>query len=88
MKKRQNLGQQALRKLAKLMCTELGETIKRATTYQNEMEAIFSFFGNYMHTPLYQGGCPLLNMAATLVQWRVHITVSYTLPTLPTKRIV
>lgn len=58
-----DLEQQALRRLAKLMFTELGETIKRATTFKDKMEAIFSFFGNYMHTPLYEGGCPLLNAA-------------------------
>jgi hypothetical protein len=27
------------------------------------MEAIFTFFETYMHTPLYKGGCPLLNAA-------------------------
>ncbi|MFT7667163.1 MAG: TetR/AcrR family transcriptional repressor of nem operon, partial [Patiriisocius sp.] len=31
--------------------------------FQLKMEAIFSFFEEYMHTPLYKGGCPLMNAA-------------------------
>lgn len=58
-----DLEQQALRSLAKLMFTELGRSIKLAETFQLKMEATFSFFEEYMHTPLYKGGCPLLNAA-------------------------
>jgi len=56
-----DLEQQALRSMTKLMFTELGSTIQAAPTFQLKMEAIFSFFSNYMQTPLYEGGCPLLN---------------------------
>ncbi len=58
-----DLEQQALRRLAKLMFTEIGISIKEAKTFQTKMEAIFSFFEEYMHTPLYKGGCPLMNAA-------------------------
>lgn len=58
-----DLEQQALRSLAKLMFTELGGQIKRAKNFKDKMEATFSFFEEYMHTPLYKGGCPLLNAA-------------------------
>lgn len=58
-----DLEQQALRSLAKLMFTELGRSIKLAKTFQLKMEATFAFFEEYMHTPLYEGGCPLLNVA-------------------------
>lgn len=58
-----DLEQQALRSLAKLMFTELGGQIKQANTFIEKMEATFSFFEKYMHTPLYKGGCPLLNAA-------------------------
>ncbi|MFT5102436.1 MAG: TetR/AcrR family transcriptional repressor of nem operon [Candidatus Latescibacterota bacterium] len=58
-----DLEQQALRSLAKLMFTEIGMSIKEAKTFQLKMEAIFSFFEEYMHTPLYKGGCPLMNAA-------------------------
>ena len=58
-----DLEQQALRSLAKLMFTELGGKIKAANTFKNKMDATFSFFEDYMHTPLYKGGCPLLNAA-------------------------
>ncbi len=58
-----DLEQQALRSLAKLMFTELGGKIKAVNTFKDKMEATFSFFEEYMHTPLYKGGCPLLNAA-------------------------
>ena len=58
-----DLEQQALRSLAKLMFTEIGVSIKEAKTFRSKMEAIFSFFEEYMHTPLYKGGCPLMNAA-------------------------
>lgn len=58
-----DLEKQALRSLAKLMFTELGSKIKAVNTFQEKMEATFAFFEEYMHTPLYKGGCPLLNAA-------------------------
>ena len=58
-----DLEQQALRTLGKLMFSELGQSIKEADSFQTKMEAIFSFFETYMHTPLYDGGCPLMNAA-------------------------
>jgi AcrR family transcriptional regulator len=58
-----DLEQQALRRLAKLMFTELGNAIKEAPTFKEKMEATFSFFEDYMHTSLFKGGCPLLNAA-------------------------
>lgn len=60
---KQDLEQQALRQLAKLMFEEIGKQIRQAKTFQSKFEAIFSFFGNYMNEPLYEGGCPLLNAA-------------------------
>lgn len=58
-----DLEQQALQSLAKMMFTELGTSIRTAKTFQLKMEAIFSFFETYMHAPLYEGGCPLMNAA-------------------------
>ena len=58
-----DLEQQALRSLSKLMFTEIGQSIRDAGTFQLKMEAIFTFFETYMHTPMYEGGCPLLNAA-------------------------
>jgi AcrR family transcriptional regulator len=58
-----DLEQQALRSLAKLMFTELGAQIMKAHTFQDKMDATFAFFERYMETPLYEGGCPLLNAA-------------------------
>ncbi|MBX2828062.1 MAG: TetR/AcrR family transcriptional regulator [Flavobacteriaceae bacterium] len=58
-----DLEQEALRSMGKLMFTELGQSIREANTFQMKMEAIFSFFEKYMETPLYKGGCPLMNAA-------------------------
>lgn len=58
-----DLEQQALRSLGKLMFTELGQSIQEAPTFQFKMDATFAFFEKYMHTPLYKGGCPLMNAA-------------------------
>lgn len=58
-----DLEQQALRSLAKAMFESIGLSIRNAKSFKLKMEAIFSFFEDYMHTPLYQGGCPLLNAA-------------------------
>ncbi len=58
-----DLEQEALRSMAKLMFTELGSSIRAAKTFQLKTEAMFTFFETYMHTPLYEGGCPLLNAA-------------------------
>lgn len=60
---KQDLEQQALQQLSFLMFQEIGKKIKEADTFQTKFEAIFSFFENYMNTPLYKGGCPLLNVA-------------------------
>ncbi len=58
-----DLEKQALRRLAKLVFSELGMAIKMAKTFKEKMEATFSFFENYMNTSLFKGGCPLLNAA-------------------------
>ncbi|MBL4662849.1 MAG: TetR/AcrR family transcriptional regulator [Flavobacteriaceae bacterium] len=58
-----DLEQQALQSLSKMMFTEIGQSIREAKTFQLKMEAIFTFFETYMHTPMYKGGCPLLNAA-------------------------
>lgn len=58
-----DLEKHALERLASLMFDEIGEKIREAKTFQTKFEAIFSFFENYMETPLYEGGCPLMNAA-------------------------
>lgn len=58
-----DLEHQALRSLSKLMFTEIGATVRAAKTFQTKMEAIFTYFETYMNTPIYEGGCPLLNAA-------------------------
>ena len=62
-KNKEDLEQQALHSLSKRMFKEISTSIKAATNFQDKMEAIFIFFEGYMETPLYQGGCPLLNAA-------------------------
>ena len=58
-----DLERQALRSLGKLMFTELGSAIQQAPDFETKMQATFAFFEKYMHTPLYEGGCPLMNAA-------------------------
>lgn len=60
---KQDLERQALRSLSKVMFDEIGTSIKAASNFRDKIEAIFKFFENYLHTPLYDGGCPLLNAA-------------------------
>ncbi|MEL6810485.1 MAG: TetR/AcrR family transcriptional regulator [Bacteroidota bacterium] len=58
-----DLEQQALRSLSRVMFSELGDSIRNANNFKMKIEAIFTFFENYMNTPLYEGGCPLMNVA-------------------------
>ncbi len=60
---KEDLEQQALHSLAKRMFQEISTSIKAAKNFEDKMEAIFIFFDSYMETPLYKGGCPLLNVA-------------------------
>ncbi len=60
---KQDLEKQALIELSKSMFESMGASIKTANTFETKFEAVFSFFENYMETPLYDGGCPLLNAA-------------------------
>ena len=76
------LEQQALHRLSTLMFAELGAKIQQANTFQLKMEATFSFFDSYMETPLYKGGCPLLNAAIEaddtniILRKKAHIMLS------------
>ncbi len=60
---KQDLENQALLELSNNMFEGMGASIKAANTFETKFEAVFSFFENYMETPLYDGGCPLLNAA-------------------------
>tara|TARA_R100000306_G_C4351651_1_gene130424 strand:- start:449 stop:1039 length:591 start_codon:yes stop_codon:yes gene_type:complete len=60
---KQDLEKHALQTLSTVMFSELGLAIRQAGTFQEKCEAIFAFFENYMNTPLYEGGCPLMNAA-------------------------
>ena len=60
---KQDLEQQALRKLSKLLFDNLGADIKKASTFRDKFDAIFNFFESYMDSPYYEGGCPLMNVA-------------------------
>ncbi|MCH2490234.1 MAG: TetR/AcrR family transcriptional regulator [Flavobacteriales bacterium] len=60
---KQDLEQQALRELSKLMFQEIRMAIRNAPTFEQKFEAIFSFFEKNLNTSLYEGGCPLLNAA-------------------------
>jgi len=60
---KQDLEQQSLRRLSKLMFDQISISIKEAPTFKTKFEAIFSFFENYMEAPHYKGGCPLMNAA-------------------------
>ncbi len=60
---KQDLEQQALGSLSKMLFDHLGADIKSAATFQKKFEAIFKFFESYMESPYYEGGCPLMNAA-------------------------
>ena len=60
---KQDLEQQALRNLSRLLFYNLGSSIKEAKTFKTKFDAIFEFFENYMESPYYEGGCPLMNVA-------------------------
>ena len=60
---KQDLEQHALRSMSKIMFDELGASIRAAATFSEKFEAIFAFFENYMNSPYYEGGCPLMNAA-------------------------
>lgn len=62
-KNKEDLERQALRSLSKRMFDEISNRIKAAPDFDTKMEAIFTFFEDYLNTPLYEGGCPLLNAA-------------------------
>lgn len=58
-----DLEEQALRSLSGIMFTQLGTAIRAAKDFRSKMESIFTFFETYMDSPLYDGGCPLMNAA-------------------------
>lgn len=60
---KEDLEKQALQSLSLLMFTSLSDRIKEANNFHDKMEAVFGFFENYLKSPLFQGGCPLLNVA-------------------------
>ena len=60
---KQDLEKHALQRLSQIMFGEIRTSIKQANTFIEKFEAIFSFFENYMNTPLYKGGCPVMNAA-------------------------
>ncbi|WP_203294795.1 TetR/AcrR family transcriptional regulator [Luteirhabdus pelagi] len=60
---KQELETAALSRLSTIMFEELGASIRAANTFREKFEAVFSYFENYMHSPLYEGGCPLMNVA-------------------------
>lgn len=60
---KQDLEQQALRNLSRLLFSNLGSSIKEAKTFKTKFDAMFEFFENYMESPYYEGGCPLMNVA-------------------------
>lgn len=62
-KSKQDLENQALLQLSQHMFESIAATVRDAKSFTTKFEAIFNFFENYMGSPLYQGGCPLLNAA-------------------------
>jgi TetR/AcrR family transcriptional repressor of nem operon len=62
-KNKEDLEQQALRSLGRIMLEILSEKTKEASGYEDKMEAVFLFFLNYLEDPPYEGGCPLINSA-------------------------
>lgn len=60
---KQDLEQHALRSLSKKMFDKIGASIREQSTCKEKFEAIFTFFEAYLNTPLYEGGCPLMNAA-------------------------
>lgn len=60
---KEDLEKQALDSLSYLMFTAMRDMIKEAHTFQDKMDAVFGFFEKYLKSPIYQGGCPLLNVA-------------------------
>lgn len=62
-KNKEDLEQQALRSLSKVMFDILNASLKDAADFGSKMEAVFNFFENYLDHPPYAGGCPLMNSA-------------------------
>jgi len=62
-KNKEDLEQQALRFLNKTMYDLLNHEVKQATNFKDRMNAVYSFFENYLETAPYEGGCPLMNSA-------------------------
>lgn len=60
---KEDLEKQALGSLSYLMFSTIRKAIKEAHSFQDKMEAVFGFFENYLREPIYEGGCPLLNVA-------------------------
>jgi AcrR family transcriptional regulator len=60
---KQDLERLALQKLSTVMFSEIATAVREAPNFKQKFEAIFDFFENYMQTPLYEGGCPLMNAA-------------------------
>ncbi|MAT90199.1 MAG: TetR family transcriptional regulator [Flavobacteriaceae bacterium] len=58
-----DLEKHALQRLSSMMFEHLGVSIKAAPDFEQKFEAIFSFFEQYMESPFYEGGCPLMNAA-------------------------
>ena len=58
-----DLEKHALQQLSTMMFDRLGASIKAAPDFEQKFEAIFSFFEQYMESPFYEGGCPLMNAA-------------------------
>ncbi|WGK65961.1 TetR/AcrR family transcriptional regulator [Croceiramulus getboli] len=60
---KEDLEKQALANLGGLVFTTLNREIKQAPTFETKFEAVFNVFQEYITKPIWQGGCPLLNVA-------------------------
>ncbi|MEQ3655558.1 MAG: TetR/AcrR family transcriptional regulator [Dokdonia sp.] len=60
---KEDLEKQALRSLSYQVFTQLRKKIKDAPNFKDKMEAVFTFFEHYLKDPVFEGGCPLLNVA-------------------------
>lgn len=57
------LEKESLAYLSSLMFEKMRELIRQQQTAGDKLRAIIRFFESYVHTPLIQGGCPLLNVS-------------------------
>lgn len=62
-KSKEELEKETLFHLSSVMFEKLRDRIKKASTANEKLKAIFGYFESYVTNPPVKGGCPLMNVA-------------------------